>query len=444
MRLKRNYFILLVSACAVTGFAVYDYVHEQNQETVKKTESLLYSGSEDQVQKLEIKTDKAILLEKGPEGWHLKAPLEDQGDQNMIAQFISGIVTEKALAEIAIQPGVDRSVYGLLPPKGEIILTNNLGESQKFSISNKKNFEGNLYLEKGNSKSIFVVSSTWSQKIERKVDDFRDRRWARVEPAGIMEIGIKAGDRQFVLVQKDENWISKDHPEWKLDQNKVRNIVSAFSNNQFQKMDIKLETQPLVLVNLKLKDGKSWSSQVGINKNKRSVLTVDGSSLSGEIITDEANELYRFDLDAVRDRNEPFVVKKELIKKVTFESPDARFIVLEKDNHWILGPGDWADKRVNEEAIHSLIGKIPALNVKQFIDLKGAKLESTRISVLSLLGEADKVLFSLKWSESTDKVKKPEIKVQSSLTSYLFTLDLEKLKELGLNEVLKVQQSEKK
>ncbi|MGZ5279084.1 MAG: DUF4340 domain-containing protein, partial [Pseudobdellovibrionaceae bacterium] len=217
----------------VVAYAGYDYWSSQEQEAKQSEQLLLWNGDIEQVKKIALTiSDSEIQLEKDPDGWKMTAPVQDSANTNLIEQYIDGISTEKAQETVVEGGQIDFAAFGLDNPKGVITLTLNSGEMTKFSIGQLKNFQGDAFLRKNDENKVMVVSSTWLSKVEKTALDFRDKRVMRRSNAKTEKLSFQKRKNKFELEKKDSQWIAVGHPEWKLDQNKVREIMAQLNSTE--------------------------------------------------------------------------------------------------------------------------------------------------------------------------------------------------------------------
>lgn len=436
---KLPIFVSLVAL--VVGYAVYDYKSDQKQEVAKSEKALLFLMKPDQIQHLafESKAGANFALQRTAEGWKFEAPLTETADQDAVTQFIDGIATEKSSAVLLEGSEVDWKIYGLDAPKMAVVLKDNLGNQTRFEISAKKNFQGDSYLKKGDEKKVYVAGGSWQQKAEKTVSDFRDRRIARVTPADLESIHFQHGKDKFSFHKREMNWVSTEKPDWKLDQNKVRKLITALSNNRIQKFDAKLDTSPLTTLTLLSKDNKKWVGQFGINKDKKHFLQVQDSGISGELQVDDANEIYRTSIDSLRDRAEPFQFHKEDVKKIEFTSEKMKFVLAHKAEAWEVVAGGDPNKNFMADQVKTFLGKLGGLEVLEFTDKKQDSRINQNRTHLVLKAADDKVVLDLKWGGSGSvKVAGQDRHFYWATTNLfptVFSLAEDKTKELGVDQI---------
>jgi hypothetical protein len=417
----------------VVAYAYYDYRSDKAGEISKSENALLFTTKADQIQqlKMESSTSGVFDLQRTSEGWKFSSPLTETADQEAVTQFIEGIAAEKSSSVLLDGNEIDWKIYGLDHPKMVISLKDNLGATTRFEISGKKNFQGESYLRKNEEKRVYVAGGSWLQKADKTASDFRDRRIARVTPADLELIQVMKGKEKFSFRKKESDWVSAEKPSWKLDQNKVRKLISSLSSNRIQKFEAKVDTLPLVTIELTSKTGRKWQGQFGINKDKKNYLQVAELGITGELQVDDANEVYKLSIDAMRDRTEPFHFHKEDVKRIEYSSDGLKFTLEMKADKWEVVSGGDASRNFVADQVKNFLGKLMDLEALEFTMKKQpppAKGQTTHIVLKAI---DDKLVFDLSWGHLDPQT----LWAKSNLYPETFSLSADKTKDLNLDQV---------
>ncbi len=443
MRKGKGFLAFLILAVAVIGYAIFDFVSEKKNEEHKSETSLILNWKADQVDELTwLEGPEKMKLVRSPEGWKFTEPLQEKADSESITTFIEGLVLEKSNAVVVEGAAIDWKTFGLDMPKAKIKIRKNSGEEAEFLISAKKNFSGDSYFRVGTENKVFLVSSTWQQKAEKKVLDFRDRRWARLSPADVETIFFQKGKNQLSLSKKGNDWIQSTENQIKLDQNKVRKLLTDLTNNQVTGFGLKADSAPMAKLLLTLKDGKIWTGEFGVTKDKKHVLYVKELGLSMELAAQNADDIYRLDTDSLRDRSEPFQVRREDIKKIEINLGSQKWTMTSDKDKWSLAPGS-TGAILNEGLLTTLLGKVASLQVAEFISTNDAVNKSASQDQMILYSGDGKLLLDLKLTgpqpHKVNGLDKSVYFVKSSLVPYGFTINESEWTGLDWKAVLTAQ-----
>jgi hypothetical protein len=418
--------IFLVLVILVVTYAGYDYWNEKREESIKEVASLILDWKADQVSELEwLVGPEKMKLKRTSEGWSFESPIQEKADSEAVATFIEGLVLEKSSAVVKETADIDWKIFGLDQPKAKIEVVNNLGEKKEFLISGKKNFQGDTYFRLGTENRVLLASSSWQQKAEKKVFDFRDRRWARISPADVEEISVQTGQQKFQLQKKENTWIAVGNEKLILDQNRVRKLLTDLSNNQVQDFESKMDSKPVTEIVLKLKDGRRWTGEFAVNRDKKHVLRVSDLKLTMEIASQNGDEINKLSLDSFRDRREPFKFKIVDVKHVELLlSGKSWKLSLDKDK-WTPEAGS-AGSFVNSEHLNAALTKMSSLEVGEFL---GKPLTSIAAGLQKVvLRDAEsKTLLELElrgpFNRAQYGLEKSVFFAKSNQVSYPFTID---------------------
>lgn len=340
----KKFRLFAIAVIAVVGFAIYDYKSTQKQEKQKQEQSFLLEQKPEQVEKIKIQSKtESIELERTKDGWQLVAPVKELADQKAAQDFLDGIAGEKS-TEVAIEDQeINLSDFGLDSPLGTITLTSNSGESTAFTVGTRKNFEGDAFVRKNQESKIRVASSTWFPKFEKRAFDFRDKRLMKFPPAAIESVQIQRNGEKFQLVKKENDWIIQGKPDWKLDQNKVRELLTKLSQTEALEYIAEGDAKPAELqkwglqsprlkMTVQLKDQKTWQASfaAGSDKVHRAHTSVPNQVM--KISPTDSDQFFSMTADSFRDRAEPFRFDKSRVKEIELHlSGNSRVLKAEED-----------------------------------------------------------------------------------------------------------------
>lgn len=259
--------ILVMALLLFGGYAVYDYFNEQKAEEKATEESRLMTVNFEQVNKIEIlKADSSkIVLTRDVDGWELIEPIKDLADNTVAEDFVKNAFPERIIEIAKDGDNIDWSLYGLDKPLAVITFKTTVGTENVFEISDKKNFEENVFARRNKENKVLVLNSIWQIRANKTVNDFRDMRFLRSKIASVDEVKVKNSIGLVELQRIEGVWISPPKKDLKLDQNKVRELLSALANAKAQEIfpaNAKLpKRKQLFTMDLTLAE-KKWKAEV--------------------------------------------------------------------------------------------------------------------------------------------------------------------------------------
>lgn len=258
--------ILVIALLLFGGFAVFDFYNDKQKDEKKMMEARLLMVPFEQVEQVEIQhQSQQILLKRSVDGWELIEPLKDLADSEAVDDFIKSTVPERIIEVASEGSEVNWSLYGLDQPLGKITFKTTAGAQDAFEISERKNFEENVFARRNGENRVLVLNSIWQTRVKKAALDFRDRRFLRHKIASVDSINLKNDKGVLALARNEGQWSAVDKKDFKLDQNKVRDLLNTISQAKAADIgDKKPSTKSakkLFTLDLKL-DEKKWNAVV--------------------------------------------------------------------------------------------------------------------------------------------------------------------------------------
>lgn len=430
---RKNLAVFAIFVSLVVGYAGYDYWSTQRDEKRSSEQRLLLTANPDQVQKVALHMNgKDIELERQAEGWKMTKPVQDAGNAVVIDQYIEGIATEKSQNTVAEGDKLDLAAFGLDHPKGVIELGLNSGQTVRFTIGQMKNYQGDAYLRKDDEAKVMIVSSTWFSKVEKTAGDFRDKRLMRRSNATTEKIFYEKGTEKFQLIKKDGQWQAVGHSDWKLDQNKVRELLAQLNSTEALEFIAEGDAKPAELKKWQLDPPqfrlqvessadsklKPWTAGFAAGPDKVFRVHVSEPNQVLKIAPSELGKFQILTLDSFRDRSEPFQFDHSKVKKVDIKLGEKTF-----------------NLKSDDPKVQELMKQFDKVKVAEFTTGKHAPFEQE----ISLKDESDKEIFKFQWgglhSVANSQGNRTVFSAKSSLLPQEFSISESDLNLLNLNEI---------
>lgn len=428
--MKNKGTLLLAGAVLALGLYAYfgEYKREIRETERKQTESKIITLNRDQIQKIIF--DKGlpnpITLERGADGWSLVLPAQDQADNDVVEAFLDQIMGEKSSASVGEGAQIKWSEYGLDQPMGSVILETNSGAKQIVTVSMKKNFEGLPFLRRDEESRILVGNLVWIDFLTKSVDHFRNLKVFRNQISKVDLIKVRNAQGEFELKNKEAQWVSSSHSQWKLDQNAVREILTQLSLAKGKTLlETKPNATPIMTVELGMEQDR-WKGQF----YKESVM-IQPLNLHISLELQALDNLKTTDLLKLRDRTVPFKFDRDSVTRIKVKNPLKNYVLLKKNNNWEL---EKADKNfiVNQEKAQDLPERLHRLEVYKYVKTPPKSI-SNLSSHVELLSDDGKVILKLSWSDFKDH----EAWATTNIVDETFQIDDAQINRLGLNEIVK-------
>ncbi|AHZ86273.1 hypothetical protein Bb109J_c0930 [Bdellovibrio bacteriovorus] len=257
--------ILVICLLVFGGYAVYDFFHEKKMEEKRSMDARLMTVNFEQVDWVQVeKGDQKITLKRSVDGWNMEEPFKDQADNTAVDDFVKGAFPERIIETAAEGENINWAVYGLDKPAGKVTFKTTAGTQNVFEISEKRNFEDNVFARRDGENKVLVVNSIWQNRVNKGVMDFRERRFLRHKIASVDEVRLKNQMGTFEIRRVEGQWVAPAQKDLKLDQNKVREFLTSIADAKASEIvEAKLPAlKNLFVMDLTMAD-KKWKAEVG-------------------------------------------------------------------------------------------------------------------------------------------------------------------------------------
>lgn len=448
---QKNLWILLTLVVALVSYAIWDYKKDVKAEETKEQAKTLTIGDINQITELSIKTkDLNLKLKKEEGSWQIYEPILYTADSAVVEEFLKGILNEKSIE--TLEKDQDLKNFGLDQPLGTIEIKLN-GNLKQYQVGSIKSYNGDVYLIIDNLQPIYLASSTWSLKLEKKLFDFREKRIFSKSSNLIDKIVIDSKGRKEELLKKQidgkDLWQLSNN-QYKIDQNTFRNVMGVFNSPEVKefvaegssyntdKAKLGLDTL-LSQLTVFYPEGKA-SYRLYQNKNKDYFLD-DLDKKRIYKVSENFNTYFTLtSTHPYRDMAEPFNFAKDQIKEIRLYLDRIEYVFIKKDNKWL-----WKNEQPNmtydDTKTDVFVNLLSAFTATKFSDSKSFIQTPKKPQKLEFFNDKSELLASYIFSEkSKQKVNSEEVElvpVKSSLSSEVFYIRSSQLDDLKLNEVVK-------
>ena len=202
--------VLFVIAAAV--FAYLFFVERNRPGTVEATQRAqnVVNFGRDKINGLVIQNgDDKIDIRRHEDKWRLEMPIKDQADASLVNNLLLELENwQKDAAISAKEMEADKNKladYGLANPKLRLKL---LGPDAPPEIFFGKDaaLEGKMYVRFENSKETFLAGQTVKKAIDKKPEEFRDRKLSDLIMAQVARLVLKTSAGEMELQKKGDHW----------------------------------------------------------------------------------------------------------------------------------------------------------------------------------------------------------------------------------------------
>src|SRR5436190_396293 len=194
--------VLFVIAAGVFAYLFFVERNRPGTEEATRQAQNVVNFSRDKVNGIVIQNgDDQIDIRRRDHKWRLEIPIKDQADGSVVNSLLLDLENwQKDAAISAKEMEADKNKladYGLANPKLRLKL---IGPDTPPEIFFGKDaaLEGKMYVRFGNSKETFLASHSVKKAIDKKPEDFRDRKLTDLIMAQVVRVVLKtsAGEKE--------------------------------------------------------------------------------------------------------------------------------------------------------------------------------------------------------------------------------------------------------
>src|SRR2546430_3036540 len=195
--------ILFVITAGVFAYLYFGESHRPGTEEAARQSQNVLNFSREKIDGVVIQNgDDKTDIRRRDNKWRLETPIKDQADASLVNNLLLDLENwQKDAAISAKEMEADKNKladYGLASPKLRLKL---LGPDAPPEIFFGKDaaLEGKMYVRFGNSKETFLANQSVKKAIQKKPEDFRDRKLTDLIMAQVVRVGLKtaAGGREI-------------------------------------------------------------------------------------------------------------------------------------------------------------------------------------------------------------------------------------------------------
>ena len=206
----RTTLILLAIALALGLYIKFIESKRPGTEEAKRQAQNVVNFNRDKIDGIVIQNgDEKIDIRRRDSKWRLETPIKDQADTSLVSNLLLDLENWQKDATISAKEiDTDKkklNEFGLSKPKLRLKL---LGEGAPPEILFGKDaaLEGKMYVRFENSRETYLANQSVRKDIEKKADDFRDRKLTDLITAQVARVMVKTPAGEMELEKKGDHW----------------------------------------------------------------------------------------------------------------------------------------------------------------------------------------------------------------------------------------------
>ena len=230
----RNTLILAIIALGgVAYFRFFEMKRPSTQEAQRQARNMV-NFDRTKIDGIVIQNgDQRIEIRRRNNKWRLETPIKDQADSALVETLLSDLENWQKDGTIpAKEIDSDRSKlaeYGLNNPKLKLKL---LGHDKPPEILFGKDaaMESRMYVRFQNSKEAFLAGQSVKKDIDKKPEEFRDRKLSDLSNEQVHRVILKTPAGEIELEKKDTHWEILKPLRARADDQKVNDLISQVTS----------------------------------------------------------------------------------------------------------------------------------------------------------------------------------------------------------------------
>ncbi|MDD2706428.1 MAG: DUF4340 domain-containing protein [Verrucomicrobiae bacterium] len=371
---------MLVAALAVAGGFLYLKPRVPTTEEREEKNKKIWDLKTSDVTEIGIKgADRDFLFEKKDGKWEIRKPLQVRASSNEMESILSGLEymeRRRTLAPRDLQAD-DRRLsledFGLAKPR----LVASLKVKDKtvtLSVGKETRQGDGVYVQVGGGANIHLVGKDATSRLDKKLEDYREKGLFDFSVADIARFEIKGGSKLLEFSRTNSLWRVVQPLSARADTSKTEDFLRQISSLKAENFltedpaagkEYGLE-DPVSEITLKLaKQDATHTLLVGAklkNDDKKVAVKVKGQnsimSVPATFAADAAKPLNDF-----RDRRLPAVTEAD-VNEIEIRNKQVSTLLRRDNEKWkIVQPEQIG---ADDELVKKFLGKLGSMNIKEF------------------------------------------------------------------------------
>jgi len=408
--------VLFVIAAGVYAYLYFIERHRPDTEEAARQSQNVVNFSRDKIDGVVIQNgDDKIDIRRHDNKWRLETPIKDQADASLVTNLLFDLENwQKDAAISAKEMEADKTKladYGLANPKLRLKLLGP-GAPPEIFFGKDAALEGKIYVRFENSKETFLANQSVKKAIDKKPEDFRDRKLTDLILAQVVRAVLKTPAGEMELQKKGDHWEITKPLHARGDDPKVNDLIAQVTTARIQQFvtDDRGDLRPFGLADprgsltLFAQDDKQGQTlQIGGIPEKEKGQIYVRFSPRGFVYTlpKKIEEILKSKPDDLRDRHLARI-DTEILDRLTIDaSGKGKTVLARKGENWTIASRNNAP--ANSSEVRRLVETLQNEQVTKFVEDVASNLPKYGLDKPQLT-----VTFSSFASENTAETKAGE------------------------------------
>src|SRR6266513_807021 len=422
--------VLFVIAAGVFAYLFFVERNRPRTEEATRQAQTVVIFSRDKVNSIVIQNgNDQIDIRRRDDKWRLEIPIKDQADGSVVNSLLLDLENwQKDAAISAKEMEADKSKladFGLANPKLRLKLIGPDAPPEIF-FGKDAALEGKMYVRFENSKETLLANQSVKKAIDKKPEDFSDRKLTDLIMAQVVRVVLKISAGEMELQKKDDPWDILKPFHTRADDQKVSDLIAQVTTARIQQFvtDDRGDLHPYGLaephgsLTLVAQNDTSAGRTASSRGEQGQTLQIGGPATAGEkeknqvyvrfsprgfvyTLPEKIEEILNSKPNDLRDRHLVRIDTK-ILDRLTIDAPGkGKTVLARKDENWTIANRNNA--LANSGEAHRLIDTLQNEQVTKFVEDVASNLPKYGLDKPQLI-----VTFSSFASENTAETKAGE------------------------------------
>ena len=408
--------VLFVIAAGVFAYLFFVERNRPGTEEAARQAQNVVNFDRDKIDGVVIQNgDDKIDIRRHNDKWRLETPIKDQADASLVTSLLSDLENWQKDASIsAKEMEADKNRladYGLANPKLRLRLVGQ-GAPPEIFFGKDAALEGKMYVRFENSKETFFASQSVRKAIDKKPEDFRDRKLTDLIMAQVVRAVLKTPAGEMELQKTGDHWDIVKPLRTHADDQKVSDMIAQVTTVRIEQFvaDDSGDLHPYGLAEPRGSltlfaqgDKQGQTLRIGSVPEKEKEQVYVRFSPRGFVYTlpKKIAEILNNKPNDLRDRHLVRIDTK-ILDRLTIDAPGkGKTLLARKDENWTIASCNNAPANLSE--VRRLIDALQNEQVTKFVEDVASNLPKYGLDKPQLT-----VTFSSFASENTAETKAGE------------------------------------
>src|SRR5436309_4702790 len=232
MNWRTTLILAIIALAGVAYFKFFEMKRPSTEEARRQSQNML-NFDRTKIDGIVIQNgDQKIEMRRRDNKWRLETPIKDQADGALVETLLSDLENWKRDGTIAAKEiDADKSKlaeYGLNNPKLKLkVLCQD--RPPEILYGKEAALKGRMYVRFQNSKQTFLARQSVKKDIDKKPEEFRDRKLTDLTTAQVRRMTLKTPAGEMELEKKSDHWDILKPLRARADDQKVGDLISQIT-----------------------------------------------------------------------------------------------------------------------------------------------------------------------------------------------------------------------